>query len=395
MASKSPLLPPAPAHLAELLLTPCVAVHTEATQLPRFADRLSQLRPTPDVCVRLIASCSPIVYARCEVDDHHTTSATAADRAPHRLNALLRERAELQFGGERRIRAHRVYQLDWSCADAAWIPSAAALLALKRHGARLRVVAFPKQLQSEVTRLLHADGYETHPKTFTHELFVTMQTALSPYFHFGVAPRSHLSALDDNAGEDDATGGSTLTSGKETAINPGQAVVAADAPCRAYFKMEESLQHVELHPGDRVLDVGASPGGWTECLLKHGARVVAVDPGELTIDMTDKPVVHLPMLLEDARPQLEHMAPFAMCVCDINVRVQHMAALMASIAHLLLPGARVVFTLKLGKKPTAKVVQQSFETAVAFLTPDFGAFRLLWLHANTQNERTLVATKRR
>lgn len=242
-----------------------------------------------------------------------------------------------------------------------------------------RVVAFPKQLQSKMTALLHSHGLITHPKQFTHELYVVMQPSVSPYFHFGVVPTCSIRSSSPSHGHLDT----------ETPS------FASEAPCRAYFKMEESLRHVVLRPGDRVIDVGASPGGWTECLLNNGAHVVAVDPGELTIDLKDKPVVHLPMLLEDAKPHLESMGrTFAMCVCDINVRVQHMAALMASIAHLLLPGAHVVFTLKLGKKPTKQVIQQSFEVVCEALSSSFRDFRLLWLHANTQNERTLVAVRR-
>lgn len=242
-----------------------------------------------------------------------------------------------------------------------------------------RVVAFPKQLQSKMTVLLHIHGLQTHPKQFTHELYVVMQPSVSPYFHFGVALASEKSKALDQL---------------DTAETPS---FASEAPCRAYFKMEEALRHVtKFRPGDRVLDVGASPGGWTECLLNNGAHVVAVDPGELTIDLTDKPVVHLQMLLEDAKPHLERMGlqSFAMCVCDINVRVQHMAVLMASIAHLLRPEAHVVFTLKLGKRPTKQVIQQSFEAVCEALDPFFRDFRLLWLHANTQNERTLVAVRR-
>lgn len=135
-------------------------------------------------------------------------------------------------------------------------------------------------------------------------------------------------------------------------------------------------------------------GGWTECLVHNGAHVVAVDPGELTIDTTHKPIVHLQMLLEDATSQLEQLGPFAMCVCDINIRVHLMSELMLSISHLLLPSAHVVFTLKLGKKPTDLVIQEAFDDAVAILSPSFRGFQMIWLHANTQNERTLFAIKK-
>lgn len=236
-----------------------------------------------------------------------------------------------------------------------------------------RVVAFPNTLQIGVAALLQEQGFRLHPTQYTHELHVVTQASVSSFFHVGIVARSLVSAREE-----------------ALSIN-----VAADAPCKAYFKIQEALRYVNLQPGDHVLDIGASPGGWTECLVAHGAHVVAVDPGELTIELTDKPIVHLSMLLEDALSTLEHMdRSFAILVCDINTRVQHMASLIRSVAHLLRPNGHVVLTLKLGKKPTQRAIEQAVEAAKRTLAAQFQCFQVVWLHANTQNERTLVATKR-
>ena len=50
---------------------------------------------------------------------------------------------------------------------------------------------------------------------------------------------------------------------------------------RGGLKLEGALQSLELNPeGCICLDVGASTGGFTDCLLQHGAsRVYAVDVG--------------------------------------------------------------------------------------------------------------------
>ena len=55
---------------------------------------------------------------------------------------------------------------------------------------------------------------------------------------------------------------------------------------RAGFKLEGALDHFGVDPKGRVcLDIGASTGGFTDCLLQRGAaRVIAVDAGTNQLD---------------------------------------------------------------------------------------------------------------
>jgi 23S rRNA (cytidine2498-2'-O)-methyltransferase len=57
------------------------------------------------------------------------------------------------------------------------------------------------------------------------------------------------------------------------------------APSRAAMKLVEAFAWLDRapDPGDVCVDLGAAPGGWSWVLLHRGARVYAVDPGNLKL----------------------------------------------------------------------------------------------------------------
>ena len=66
---------------------------------------------------------------------------------------------------------------------------------------------------------------------------------------------------------------------------------------RGGLKLEKALEHWKIDLADQVcMDVGASTGGFTDCMLQHGAsRVVAIDTGRGQMDFR---------LRQDARVRL-------------------------------------------------------------------------------------------
>ncbi|GGI08705.1 SAM-dependent methyltransferase [Egicoccus halophilus] len=64
-------------------------------------------------------------------------------------------------------------------------------------------------------------------------------------------------------------------------------------PSRAYLKLWETFARLrrQPRPGERCLDLGAAPGGWTWLLARTGAEVVALDKAPLAADVAALPNV--------------------------------------------------------------------------------------------------------
>lgn len=65
-------------------------------------------------------------------------------------------------------------------------------------------------------------------------------------------------------------------------------------PSRAYLKLWEALVLAGKtpKPGEKCLEIGASPGGWTWVLAKLGAEIFCVDKAELAPEIAAMPGVH-------------------------------------------------------------------------------------------------------
>lgn len=142
------------------------------------------------------------------------------------------------------------------------------------------------------------------------------------------------------------------------ATKAGQAV-ADDAPIeilrrpahvsRGGLKLEAALAHFAIHVEDRVcLDVGASTGGFTDCLLQHGARrVYAIDVGAGQLDwrLRNDPRVVVRERLNARYLRPEDIGELTdLAVCDVSFISATM--ILPVLPPLLQPRAEIVILVK-------------------------------------------------
>ncbi len=106
----------------------------------------------------------------------------------------------------------------------------------------------------------------------------------------------------------------------------GARIEIAEAPRyvgRGGLKLEAALKHFSIDVSNRVcLDVGSSTGGFTDCLLQHGAaRVYAVDVGRGQLDWSlrndPRVLVREGVNARYLRPE-DFPEPFDLAVCDAS-----------------------------------------------------------------------------
>ena len=141
---------------------------------------------------------------------------------------------------------------------------------------------------------------------------------------------------------------------KRATLVPGQAAIAVDGPVSPFVgrggeKLAAALDAFSLRVSDRiVLDVGASTGGFTDCLLQHGAgRVYAVDVGFGQLDWNlrnDERVVVL------ERCNIRHLdcaaVPEPVQLAVIDVSFISLRLVLPCVVKFLAPGATVVALVK-------------------------------------------------
>ena len=206
-----------------------------------------------------------------------------------------------------------------------------------------------------------------------------------------------------------------------------------DAPSsRAYYKLDQAFdEYLRTHIGQLSgagLDLGSSPGGWTQVLHKHGLNpVLSVDRAVLAPRVEGlSGVEHVKHSYDDKEAilRMASAAPFSAIVCDANTlcaEVQEdMAKVMRNVSIALTESpssgkplfifpAIFVLTLKLPYKSTVSIqtnmkkaiektpdcLRQIAAAGTSTLTSKDEAitvnYRIVHLDANSESERTLIA----
>jgi 23S rRNA (cytidine1920-2'-O)/16S rRNA (cytidine1409-2'-O)-methyltransferase len=135
-------------------------------------------------------------------------------------------------------------------------------------------------------------------------------------------------------------------------VEPDASLFVDEGPryvSRGGTKLENALEALGVDVADRdCLDVGASTGGFTDCLLQRGAtRVAAVDVayGQLDVRMRQDPRVHVIERL-NARELARVDLPFVPSLATIDVSFISLTKVLPAVARCLEPGGEILAMVK-------------------------------------------------
>jgi 23S rRNA (cytidine1920-2'-O)/16S rRNA (cytidine1409-2'-O)-methyltransferase len=127
-------------------------------------------------------------------------------------------------------------------------------------------------------------------------------------------------------------------------VDPGPRYVS-----RGGTKLENALEALHISvSGLDCLDVGASTGGFTDCLLQRGAaRVAAVDVayGQLDLRLREDPRVTVIERL-NARAMEPGELPFAIALATVDVSFISLKKVLPAVARCLAPGGEILAMVK-------------------------------------------------
>jgi 23S rRNA (cytidine1920-2'-O)/16S rRNA (cytidine1409-2'-O)-methyltransferase len=162
-------------------------------------------------------------------------------------------------------------------------------------------------------------------------------------------------------------------------VEPDADLILDEGPryvSRGGTKLENALDALGIDVSGRdCLDVGASTGGFTDCLLQRGAaRVAAADVayGQLDVRLRQDPRVHVIERL-NARAIEPADLPFVPSLTTIDVSFISLTKVLPAVARCLEPGGEVLAMVKpqfeLGRERVGRgVVRDAADRREAILT---------------------------
>ncbi|MFI5713233.1 SAM-dependent methyltransferase [Kribbella sp. NPDC051620] len=159
---------------------------------------------------------------------------------------------------------------------------------------------------------------------------------------------------------------------------------------RSEFKLEEAIETfgLQLPDGGKALDLGASPGGWTRILRRHGQEVWSIDPGALDRRVAaDRGVHHVATTAGEFFRR--NQVPFDVVVNDMRMDQLMSARVMLDAIPHLRRGALAVVTLKGGARNPLDAARRAMD----LLRKNYEIQSARQLHHN-RNELTVIARAR-
>lgn len=152
-------------------------------------------------------------------------------------------------------------------------------------------------------------------------------------------------------------------------VEPDTNLIVAAGPrfvSRGGIKLDNALERLGLEVSGRdCLDVGASTGGFTDCLLQRGAaRVAAVDVafGQIDLRLREDPRVHVTERY-NARELRPEDLPFLPSLATVDVSFISIVKVLPAVTRCLEPGGEVLAMVKpqfeLGRERVGRGVVRS------------------------------------
>jgi 23S rRNA U2552 (ribose-2'-O)-methylase RlmE/FtsJ len=254
-------------------------------------------------------------------------------------------------------------------------------LIVQSHAKSIRIHSCPKKLDALIAGALGDCSFEFSPTSFSHCAFIAeIDSNLlligvdTRYFSFRVPEDCHIPVS------------------------------------KAYFKLLDAFERTEvgnqflneIGPKSWCVDLGASPGGWTEYLSSKRALVISVDPGSLNDSLSSRiNVVHVRMTAEDALNECKRLIqesdfnrPGFLC-SDMNVSSSKVLNLIEMYSFWIPSGTRLILTIKFHRIRDAESHRsEELAKALETLSKHWIINATEWLLFNTLHERTVFGTKK-